>query len=285
MADALTNRASIQPVDNPPQDIVPASEPPPPQPEDELPDEGMMTLREHLFELRDRIFRAALGIIAGTALGFYLAGSVLTYFQDSICPPGVNDCRLQIIDPTEGLVVYFKVAIYIGVALSLPVTLYQVIRFVVPGLTTVEKRLLFIALPFISILFVVGSVFAMTLVIPAMIKFLGGFGLEYFRPDFRATPVLALALNVTLWMGLVFEMPLVMVILTKLGVVTWHKLLSWWRYALVIILILSAIITPTPDPVNMMIVAGPMGVLYALGIILARLFATKRPPPPAPAAA
>ena len=285
MADALTNRASIQPVEDQTQDLVPASETPPPRPEDQLPDEGMMTLREHLFELRDRVVRAALGIVAGTALGFWFAGTLLKYFQEAICPPGVTDCRLQIIDPTEGLVVYFKIAIYVGVALSLPITLYQLIRFVVPGLTSTEKRVLFIALPFVSILFVVGSAFAMTTVIPAMIRFLGGFGIEWFRPDFRATPVLALALNVTLWMGLVFEMPLVMVILTKLGVVTWQKLLSWWRYALVIILILSAIITPTPDPVNMMMVAGPMTILYALGIILARIFATRQPRPPAPAPA
>lgn len=280
MADTLTNQPAGQPAD-PPQGIVPAS----PTPPDSLPEEGLMSLREHLIELRDRVFRAVLGIVVGTAVGFWAAGPVLKYFQDNICPPGVDDCRLQIIDPTEGLVVFFKVAIYIGVALSLPVTLYQLIRFVVPGLTPTEKKMLLIALPFVSILFVVGSSFALTIVIPAMIRFLGGFGLEWFRPDFRATPVLSLALSVTLWMGLVFEMPLVMVLLTKLGVVTWKKLLSWWRYALVIILILAAIITPTPDPVNMAIVAGPMLLLYGLGIFLARLFALPPQPPAAIAAA
>ncbi len=284
MADSLTNRASIQPVENPPQDIVPAAEPPATRPEDELPEEGMMTLREHLFELRDRVFRAVLGVVVGTTLGFWQAGNLLHYFEQATCPEGVEDCRFQIIDPTEGLVTYFKLALYVGIALSLPVTLYQLIRFVAPGLTRSEKRMLFVALPFISILFVVGSAFAISVVIPAMIKFLGGFGQEYFRPDFRATPILSLALNVTLWMGVVFEMPLIMVLLTKLGVVTWRKLLSWWRYALVIIMIVAAIITPTPDPVNMMIVAGPMVLLYALGIFLARIFATA-PRPPAPAAA
>jgi sec-independent protein translocase protein TatC len=281
MADKLTTRPTIQPDEETPQGIVPAATPP----VDVEDEEGMMTLREHLIELRDRLVRAALGIAAGTIVGFFVAGPTLTYFQGTVCPGNAPDCRWQVIDPTEPLVTFFKVALYIGVALALPIVLYQLIRFVVPGLTRGEKVMLFIALPFISILFVVGAAFALFVVLPAMIRFLGGFGEDFFRVDFRASEMLSLTMGVTMWMGMIFQMPLIMVILTRLGVVTWRKLLSWWRYALIIILILSAIVTPTPDPVNMAIVAGPMVLLYGLGIILARLFSVGVPPPEAAASA
>jgi sec-independent protein translocase protein TatC len=273
MADKLTDRPTLRPDHETPQGIVPAATPP--VDVEEAEEEGTMTLREHLLELRDRLVRACLGVAAGTIIGFFIAGPTLTYFQGTVCPGNAPDCRWQVIDPTEPLVTFFKVALYIGVALSLPVVLYQIIRFVVPGLTRSEKVMLFIALPFISILFVVGATFALLVVLPAMIRFLGGFGEQFFRVDFRASEMLSLTMGVTMWMGLIFQMPLIMVVLTRLGLVTWRKLLSWWRYALIIIMVLAAIVTPTPDPVNMMIVAGPMFLLYALGVILARLFATR----------
>ena len=188
-----------------------------------------------------------------------------------------NDCRLAIIDPSEGLVTYFKVSLYVGVALSLPIIAYQIIRFMGPGLTSKEKRLLYSALPFVGILFGLGSAFAIFLVVPAMLRFLTGFQPLIFRPDLRAAATVSLGLTVTLWMGLVFEMPLVMVILARLRIVHWRRMLSWWRYAIVLILIIAAIITPTPDPVNMAIVAVPMFVLYALGVALARLFGGGQP--------
>lgn len=248
---------------------VPVTPEPPSPPEDEG---GVMTLREHLIELRDRIFKAVLGVLAGSVAGFFLAGPVLRYFAEQICAEqgGGQDCRLQIIEPTEGLVTYFKVAVYIGVALGLPVIIYQLVRFMSPGLTRAERRMLYVALPFVSLLFVAGAFFAVGVVLPAMLKFLGGFMPELFLAEFRASATLNLALTVTLWMGLVFEMPLVMFVLTWFGVVTARLFLSWWRYAIVFILIASAIITPTPDPINMMIVAVPMIVLYLFGILLAR---------------
>ncbi|MCC6629712.1 MAG: twin-arginine translocase subunit TatC, partial [Chloroflexi bacterium] len=162
-------------------------------------------------------------------------------------------------------------------ALSLPLIAYQVIRFMAPGLTRQEKRLLYTALPFIALLFVAGSAFAVFLVLPAMLGFLRGFMEMVFRNDFRAAATVSMALTMMLWMGLVFQMPLVMLILARLRIVHWRRLLSWWRYAVLLIMVAAAIITPTPDPVNMLIVAVPMIVLYALGVLLARLFGNGQP--------
>ena len=271
MSDLVTNRPVVQPAE-PQQPNLPATTASPELDPNEEADGGVMTLREHLFELRDRLVKAALGVGVGTAVGFFVAQYVLSYFANLICAGGAGDeCRLVIIDPTEGIVTYFKVGLYIGVALSLPITIYQLVRFMAPGLTRQERRILFSTLPFVSVLFVIGSAFALVLVLPAMLGFLSGFMPQIFRPDLRAATTLSLALSVTLWLGIVFEMPLVMFLLTKLNVVTWQKLLGWWRWAVVLIMIMSAIITPTPDPINMLIVAVPMVILYALGIGLARL--------------
>jgi sec-independent protein translocase protein TatC len=260
----------------------PSVEPPSSSPED-LGEGGVMTLREHLVELRDRLVKAVLGLALGFGVGIFAAQPVLKYLAQQICPQTADpECRLAIIDPAEGMITYFKVALYVGVAISLPVITYQIIRFMAPGLTRDEKRLLFSALPFVGFLFAAGSAFAVWLVIPAMLRFLSSFMSEIFRPDLRAAATLSLGLTVTLWMGLVFELPLVMVIVARLGLVDWRRMLSFWRYAIVLILIVAAIITPTPDPINMMLVGGPMLLLYLLGIALARLFARRPPPPPAP---
>jgi sec-independent protein translocase protein TatC len=271
VADVTSERASLPSTvtDDAPPD-APVVSP------DELGEGGVMTLREHLVELRDRLFKAVLGLIAGFVVGAAVAQQALNYLAWQTCPPGEVDCRLMVIDPTEGIVTYLKVSLYIGVALSLPLIAYQVIRFMAPGLTRQEKRLLYMALPFVAILFVVGSAFAVFLVLPAMLGFLRDFLSGVFRNDFRAAATVSMALTMMLWMGLVFQLPLVMLILARLGIVHWRRLMSWWRYAVLLIMVASAIITPTPDPVNMLIVAVPMMALYALGVMLARLFGSGR---------
>jgi sec-independent protein translocase protein TatC len=271
MADTETDRSVVAVADaQPPGAAVEVS----PAVPDEFDGEGgVMTLREHLTELRDRLVRAVLGLVAGCVVGYLIADRVLLYLASQLCDPASSaDCRLAIIDPAEGMITYFKVSLYVGIAVSLPIIAYQIIRFMSPGLTRKEKRLLYAALPFVGVLFAVGSAFAVFLVLPAMLRFLTSFQNQIFRPDLRAAATVSLGLTVTLWMGLVFELPLVMVILARLRIVHWRRMLSWWRYAIVLILIVAAIITPTPDPVNMSIVAVPMFILYALGVALARLF-------------
>jgi sec-independent protein translocase protein TatC len=273
VADTLTDQARTVSTVNP--DVVPvdAGEI---APIDDG-DAGVMTLREHLFELRDRLVKAVLGLLLGFMIGTALANPALDYLARQTCPPGEVDCRLTVIDPTEGIVTFIKVSLYIGVALSLPIIAYQLIRFMAPGLTRQEKRLLYSALPFVAVLFVAGSAFAVFLVLPAMLGFLRSFMDMVFRNDFRAAATVSMSLTMMLWMGLVFQLPLVMLILAKLRVIHWQRMLSWWRYAVLGIMVASAIITPTPDPVNMLIVAVPMMVLYALGIVLARIFASGQP--------
>lgn len=238
---------------------------------------GVMTLREHLIELRDRIIKSLLGLVAGSVAGFLMADYALGYLARLTCLPGQTDCRLQILDPTEGIITYLQVSLYIGVALSTPIIGFQIIRFMAPGLTRSEKRILYTALPFVAILFVAGSTFAVFPVLPAMLGFLAAFKSDIFLSEFRAAATVRMALTLMLWLGLVFELPLVMVILARLRIIHWRRMLSWWRYALVIIMVAAAVITPTPDPVNMMIVATPMILLYALGVALARVFGASAP--------
>lgn len=238
---------------------------------------GVMTLREHLIELRDRIIKSLLGLVAGSIAGFFVADYALGYLARLTCLPGQADCRLQILDPTEGIITYLQVSLYIGVALSMPIIGFQIIRFMAPGLTRSEKRILYTALPFVALLFISGSTFAIFPVLPAMLGFLAGFKSDIFLSEFRAAATVRMALTLMLWLGLVFELPLVMVILARLRIVHWRRMLSWWRYALVIIMVAAAVITPTPDPVNMLIVATPMLVLYALGVGLARVFGATAP--------
>jgi sec-independent protein translocase protein TatC len=275
MADTATDRSVVTTTD--PQTNALATNATVPAEVIEDGEGGVMTLREHLAELQGRVVKAFLALVAGFIVGAMVGNQVLQYLARVTCAPGETDCRLIVIDPTEGMITYLKVSLYIGVALSLPVIAYQIVKFMAPGLTSQEKRMLYTALPFVAILFAAGSAFAVLLVLPAMLGFLRSFMEDVWKNEFRAAATVSMALTVMLWMGLVFEMPLIMVLLAKLRIVHWRRMLSWWRYAVVVIMIGAAIITPTPDPVNMLIVATPMAVLYVLGIGLARVFGAREP--------
>lgn len=224
-----------------------------------------MTLQEHLLELRNRLIFSSLAIAAGFAAGLALAFPVLNLITRM---SGLHE--LVAISPTESFVTFMKVAMYIGIGLAMPVLIYQIVRFLAPGLTTREKHYLYRAIPFVFIMFALGVLFAFFIVIPRALRFLSGFGNGTFDPQFRASEVISFYLTLILWVGVVFELPIVMYILAKLHVVTAKLLGRMRKYALIIIMIAAAIITPTPDPFNMFMVAAPMYVLYELGIILAK---------------
>jgi sec-independent protein translocase protein TatC len=243
------------------------------------PDEEGMPLIEHLKELRWRLARAAIAVVVGMSIGLFLVlgpiqliDIIITAFvpTDRPYPPLLG------IRTTEVFTSYMTVALAVGIILSMPLIVYEMIAFVLPGLTSKEKRLLFIALPFVTAFFVAGLAFGWFVTVPVAIKFLMGFGdseLVAIQPalsDFLRIVTLLLLTN-----GVVFEMPVIIYVLALLGLVTAQQLAGYRRYALLVVTVVAAFITPTGDPVNLMLLAIPMYLLFEFGIVLAR-FAPKR---------
>jgi sec-independent protein translocase protein TatC len=190
------------------------------------------------------------------------------FLIDHFVPP---DIGVQFIAPAEAFVSYMRIALVIGVAFAMPVVIYQVIAFFVPGLLPHEKRILFIAIPFVTELFLAGLAFGWFFTIPAALDFLFGFGQSTritSQPTFES--VIKTISTLLLWNGLIFELPAMIYLLARLGVVNARMLGQARRYAVVIITIAAAIITPTGDPYNLLLLAVPMYFLYELGILLAR---------------
>ncbi len=225
-----------------------------------------MTLQEHLEELRGRIVRTCLAIGGGFLIGLFLAKPLLRLIQHQAKIEG----GFQILSPTEPFTDYMKVALYVAIAIAAPVILYQLIAFLAPGLTRREKRYLFTALPFVSVLFLLGAAFSFWIAAPRAFEFLSTFNRGLFIWSPRGEEVISFYLTLMIGMGLAFEMPVIMLLLSKLHILSARRMAQFWRYALVLILIAAAIITPTPDPFNMMIVAMPLLLLYGFGLVLAR---------------
>jgi sec-independent protein translocase protein TatC len=225
-----------------------------------------MTLYEHLDELRSRLVKSCLTVAGAFIIGLFLATPGLRLIRNTANVP-----NFDMNDVTEGITDDFKMALYIAIGISFPVIFYQAFSFISPGMTRKERRLVYTSLPWAVVLFLMGASFAFFVAIPQAFKFLSNFHKDIF--DFSPTfsSVLSFYLQVTIGMGLAFELPILMYLLARLGIVK----PGWWgkvrRYAMVVVLIAAAIITPTPDPFNMMIVAIPIYAIYELGIVFAKV--------------
>lgn len=224
--------------------------------------ERHMGLLDHLNELRGRLVKAFLALAVGTVIGMLIGSPVLAYLQT---PYGRE---FTVLGPTGGVVAYFRVALLIGGIFAIPVITYQILMFIVPGLTGREKRMLFMSLPAIVGLFLVGVLFAWFVLIPPALTFLEGFESEIFRSEWTADQYLGFVTALIFWMGVAFEIPLIFFVLGWLGIVSPQNLLNSWRFAIVGSAIAAAIITPTVDPVNMMLVMGPLNALYLASVFL-----------------
>jgi sec-independent protein translocase protein TatC len=229
-------------------------------------DQAEMGILEHLEELRQRLIRAVIALAIGVVLGTFLTSPVLKVL---VAPLG--DQLPLAISPTEAPAVFFKVASVIGVVIAMPVIMYQVFQFVRPGLKPTERRYVLIGTPVASLSFALGVVFAAVVLLPTAIPFLQGFLSGIVEQRYSIDRYISFVSNVLLWAGLVFETPLVMYFLAKLGVVTPQGFAKVRRVVIVGAAVGAAIITPTTDPVNMLLVMVPFMLLYELGILLARL--------------
>ncbi len=228
-----------------------------------------MTLQEHLVELRDRIMKVCIGIGIAFVLGFILAPEVLRQIANGAGVPQFDPKG-----PTDALTMWFKVALYIAIGITLPFIVYQIVAFLAPGLTRKEKRMLFSSLPFVGILFAAGVSYAYFVAAPRALDFLENVLADLFDWNgIDAQETIAFYLTLMMGLGISFQLPVVMFILAKIGIVTPKKLRQWRRYAFLLIMIASAIITPSTDPINLMMVAVPLSILYELGIIISAVFA------------
>jgi sec-independent protein translocase protein TatC len=229
-----------------------------------------MTLQEHLEELRDRIMRMVIAIVVAFVAGVIFARPLLREIVERANLAGTG---LDIRGPAEPLTLFFKVALYIAIAITLPFTFYQVIAFLAPGLTRKEKRVLFSSLPFVALLFVGGVAYGFFVAAPRALDFLSNFmpDIINFQPD--GVEVLNFFLTLMMGLGIAFQLPVIMFVLAKIGIVSPLKMRQWRKYAYLILVIMSAIITPSTDPFNLALVAVPLVVLYELGALISRVFA------------
>jgi len=229
-------------------------------------DTEIMPLMEHLRELRKRLIRAFIALFIATGISFIFAKQV---FVILIAPMG--DTPPQALKPTESLGNYMKVALISGVTLAMPFIVYQVGRFLAPGLTKNEKRYMLLLVPGATLCFVTGVAFAYFVMLPAAIPFLQGFMSDIIEQRWAIGEYLSFVTSLLLWIGLAFELPLFVYFLAKIGIIDTEMLTKNRKYAIIIIAVLAAVITPTVDPLNMALVMGPLVILYELGILLSRL--------------
>ena len=225
-----------------------------------------MSLTEHLAELRTRLIKAVLGVVLGTVVSFFFIERI---FDALLALAGEH--QPVALGITEKFATYMKVAFIAGIALSMPIIVYQLIAFIAPGLTSHERRYVFRALPFVTGMFIGGVAFAYFVVLPAALRWLLNFGSEEIVTTPRLSDYVSFVSNLLLWVGVSFETPVVVYILIKAGIVSAQRLASLRKYAFLVVVVAAAIITPTPDPYNMLIVAIPMYLLYELGILLGRI--------------
>ncbi|MGC4189795.1 MAG: twin-arginine translocase subunit TatC [Thermomicrobiales bacterium] len=228
-----------------------------------------MTLTEHLVELRNRIMTVVFGLLPCFIVGFLLAGRILLDIKQKAHATQGLDIR----SPTEPVMMTFKIAAYVAVSLGMPLIIYELVAFLAPGLTRREKRVLFSALPFVSVLFIGGVAYGYFIAAPRALTFLSSWnvGAIDWQPD--APEVVSFFLTLMIGLGLAFQLPVVMFVLAKIGIFPAHLMRKWRKYAILLITVAAAVITPSTDPFNMMVVAVPLWLLYELGIIIARIFA------------
>src|SRR5882762_2403698 len=250
--------------------------PVPPDEDDDTPAAGKMSFLEHLDELRKRIVYSAIAIAVCVVIGFAFISKIVDFIlapTRKALPPGV---KLIYTQPGEAFSLYVQIALIMGVVLAAPVIMYQVWMFIAPGLYSNEKRL---AIPFVFFTtfgFLLGAMFNHYIAFPFMMAFFASFN----TPDLAFMPklddVFGLYTKMLLGMGIVFQMPAVVFFLAKMQMITARFLIKHFKYAILIIFVAAAVITPTGDMMTQTIFAAPMVALYILSIVIAWVVGPKR---------
>lgn len=229
----------------------------------EAEDDGSMTLIAHLTELRSRLIKSLIAVAVGSVVGYCFIGDIMHYLT---LPAG----KLYYMQPSEAFFTYIKVAIVAGFLLALPVVFYQAWRFFLPALTRKERLVLGLVVPISVLLFFAGLAFSFFLVLPAGIRFFMSFGNGELEALFSVNRYFDFVISFVLPFGFVFELPLIITILGKIGILSSRFLGKYQRIVIFLSFILGAIITPTPDIFTQSMIALPMIILYEVGYLIVR---------------
>jgi len=222
-----------------------------------------LSFYDHLDELRERLIKSLLVIVFFSCLAFQIKDQILSFI---IKPIG----SLVFISPADAFVVYVTLSLFVGLLASFPVLLYQGWRFIAGALREEERRFVYSFGPFSLLLFVFGTLFAYYLVIPISLNFLLSFSNESLMPMISVKSYISFVATLILAFGIIFEFPLVILFLAKIGIATPAFLIQKRKYAVVLIFIVSALVTP-PDLITQWLMALPLILLYELSIFGAKL--------------
>ncbi len=227
-----------------------------------------MSIYEHLEELRRRLIWAAVALFTAVVVSFSFADDALEILTR---PVG----NLVMMRPSEGFFVHVRLSLWMGLILSSPMILYQLVAFVTPGLTRLERRILYVFLPAGLLFFAAGAAFGFFVIVPFVYRFFLGFTSESLRPFISVDSYVSFVTGLVIPFGMIFELPLVVVVLTFLGIITPRFLIRNRKYALLIVVVIAAFLTP-PDVISQIMMAVPLMGLFELSILLSRIVYRRR---------
>ncbi|MBN2075697.1 MAG: twin-arginine translocase subunit TatC [Dehalococcoidales bacterium] len=231
-----------------------------------------LSILGHFSEMRKRLIRSVVVLVIMIIVAFVFWERLI----EILLYPAPEGITLQAIKMTEMFGTTMRISLVAGAILAMPYLTYELLMFVSPALTRSERKYVYIALPWIALMFIGGVVFAYFIMIPSITNFLLSWGADLVTPQPMFSDYVNIVTRMLLVSGLVFELPVLITFLARIGIVKPQWLASKWRGAIIISFILAAIITPTPDPINQSIVAGVLIFLYGLSLLLAKLVYRKK---------
>ena len=236
-------------------------------------EEVEMTFLDHLEELRWRIIYSVVGILIGTVIAWIF----IDFLVDKILllPARTANFKLQNLRPFGQLFLYFQVAIMLGLIFSFPNVVYQLWKFISPALKSKEKKYIKWIVLFTTFCFMCGVVFAYYVMLPLTLKFAAQFGSAAIQNNFSVDEYLSIILSIILGAGLVFELPMLSFFLSKIGLLSPKLMRKYRKHSIVVIMILTAFLSPGTDPVSQVLLAVPLVLLYEISIFVSKIFQKK----------
>jgi len=229
---------------------------------------GEMSFLGHLSELRNRIFRAVIGVLVGAAIAAYFRDWIMNV---ALLGPAIeNGIQLQNLEPFGQAFLLFKVIFFAGLIIASPYVIWQIWGFIAPGLHAHERRWARWVTLLTTLCFLVGIAFGYYLLIPSMVNYITVVANPNIKDNIATSYYFSFLVNMLLASGAIFELPMVTWVLSRIGLVSAELMAKYRRHSIVAILILAAVITPTPDPITQIMVAIPLYILYEISVVIAR---------------
>jgi sec-independent protein translocase protein TatC len=236
-----------------------------------------MSFLDHLEELRWRVIYSLIGIVVGAVVLWFFIDPVMEYFL--LKPAVTYKMNLQNLRPFGQVFLYMQVAIFGGIILSIPNIIYQIWKFIAPGLYPHERKYITLIVVFTSLCFLLGVAFAYFFILPAALQFFANFGTEDIANIISIEYYFEFILTLMIGAGVIFELPMLSFFLSRLGIITPKMMRKYWRHAMVVSFVVAALISPGPDPFSMMLMAIPLVFLYEISILISKLSQKKKKSP------